>query len=238
MLKRLIKNLFPDELLGMIDYYRHPEWRSSWGDGGPFNSQQIRKQIFLQICRVVRPLSVVETGTHVGMTTEFIAKTLPVPVFTVEYNRRIYGFAKMRLRRYRNVNLHKGDSRTFLRNLMRSPLLPKGPLFIYLDAHWGDNLPLAEELQLIFDYCDQAVVMVDDFQVPRDQGYGFDDYGEGKSLTSHYISPVVARYGLVQFYPSVPSEEETGKKRGCVVIVHEGEAATLLAQINLLRRAG
>jgi hypothetical protein len=235
MLKKLIKRIIPDELLGMIDYYSHPEWKSAWGDGGPFNGQRIRKQIFLDICNVFHPLAVVETGTHVGMTTEFLAKTFDVPIFTGEYAERIYGFAKMRLRRYHNVSLHKGDSRCFLRKLMHSKLLPHGPVFFYLDAHWGDNLPLAEELEIIFENCGRAIVMIDDFQVPWDPGYGFDDYGNGNALTSEYIASVVNRLGLETFYPSVKSGEETGKKRGCVVLAKDTQIVALLTEIPIIR---
>jgi hypothetical protein len=237
MLKDLINKIVPDELLGMIDYYRHPEWRDAWGDGSPFNSQKLRREIFLSLCNVFRIEAVVETGTHVGMTTEFIARTLPVPIFTVEYNRRIYGFAKIRLFQYSNVKLYKGDSCSFLRKLFNLKLLLDGPVFFYLDAHWGNNLPLAEELKIIFENCTQAIVMIDDFQVPWDPGYGFDDYGKGDALTSEYIAPVVSRFGLERFYPSVKSEEETGKKRGCIVLVQGSTPASLPAQIKWLRKA-
>jgi hypothetical protein len=78
-------------------------------------------------------------------------------------------------------------------------------LFVYLDAHWDDNLPLAEELAIVFAVCRNAIVMVDDFQVPFDDGYGYDDYGTGKSLIADYIEPVVAAHSLGVFYPSTPS---------------------------------
>src|SRR5216683_8159337 len=36
----------------------------------------------------------------------------------------------------------------------------------------GRDLPLAEEIDIVFSRCPLAVVMVDDFQVPSDAGYG------------------------------------------------------------------
>jgi hypothetical protein len=92
------------------------------------------------------------------------------------------------------------------------------PLFAYLDAHWNADLPLAEELEIIFSRRPEAVVMVDDFEVPGDVGYSYDDYGPNKALDADYIAPVVARHYLERFYPSTPSEAETGMKRGCVVL--------------------
>lgn len=62
------------------------------------------------------------------------------------------------------------------------------------------------------------VLLMDDFQVPGDVGYEYDDYGPGKALTVDYLAPVVRRHGLSVFFPKADSTEETGKKRGyCVV---------------------
>ena len=94
-------------------------------------------------------------------------------------------------------------------------------LFFYLDAHWNADLPLAEELEIVFARCPAAVVMVDDFQVPDDPGYGYDDYGPGKTLTPDYIAPMVASHDLAAFYPATPATEESGERRGCVVLARD-----------------
>ena len=106
---------------------------------------------------------------------------------------------------------------------------------IYLDAHRGTDLSLAEELSIVFGVCTNAIVMVDDFQVPFDTGYGHDDYGPGRVLTAELIDPIVAAHSLQVFYPSTPSAEETGARRGCVVIASTSVA---LASLPLLRRIG
>jgi hypothetical protein len=49
--------------------------------------------------------------------------------------------------------------------------LRDSPLFFYLDAHWNEDLPLAEEIDLIFSRSPCAVVMIDDFEVPGDPGF-------------------------------------------------------------------
>jgi hypothetical protein len=67
-------------------------------------------------------------------------------------------------------------------------------ILFYLDAHWNDDLPLEEELELIFSVHPHAVVMIDDFQVPDDPGYQFDEYGPGKALTPALITPVVSEF--------------------------------------------
>jgi hypothetical protein len=51
---------------------------------------------------------------------------------------------------------------------------PKSKVFFYLDAHCGWEAPLVEELKIIFTKWTEAVVMVDDFQVPGTD-YVYDD---------------------------------------------------------------
>lgn len=70
-----------------------------------------------------------------------------------------------------------------------------GRLFAYLDAHWGEDLPLAEKLEIVFSWDSDAIVMIDDFQVPDDPGYAYDDYGPGKALTPDLVDPACRRLG-------------------------------------------
>ena len=76
---------------------------------------------------------------------------------------------------------------------------------------------------------------VDDFAVPGDPGYGFDDYGPGKRLDLEYLRQGKLR-DLIVFFPSVPSHEETGAKRGCVIATANGEIAKILEHCIMLRR--
>jgi hypothetical protein len=220
------------EASGAIEYTLHPERGIAWG--GPFNGQRARQDLFQNLIEKFTP---VETGTYLGTTTEFLAAT-GLPIFSIESNPRYYGFARARLRRRRNVHLLRGDSCAALRMLLDGPLgwARNQGLFVYLDAHWDDNLPLAEELAIVFAVCRNAIVMVDDFQVPFDDGYGYDDYGTGKSLIADYIEPVVAAHSLGVFYPSTPSVQETGAQRGCVVICSSA-TDRLLYSLSLLRPA-
>ncbi len=66
------------------------------------------------------------------------------------------------------------------------------------------------------------MVVIDDFRVPDDEGYRFDDYGPGKALTWDYVGPIAERYGATAAYPATPSAEETGARRGCVVLARAG----------------
>jgi hypothetical protein len=49
-------------------------------------------------------------------------------------------------------------------------------------------LPLVDEIALAFRHWPEAVVMIDDFAVPGDPGYGFDVYGAGQALRLDYLA--------------------------------------------------
>jgi len=137
------------------------------------------------------------------------------------------------------VNLLRDDSRDGLRKLFRGWLRERASqtVFFYLDAHWNEDLPLAEELEIVFRNCPAAVVMIDDFQVPGDPEYAFDDYGPGKALTPEYLSASVAAHELATYYPSRPASEEGGSRRGCVVLAKAEIHGVSLSSLPLLRRA-
>lgn len=230
-----LKSLLGDALVGSIDYLRHPELGVAWS--GPFNGQAGRRRLFSTLVDAVAPVAIIETGTFRGTSTELMAET-DLPIYSVEGLARNYGFARARLWRKRNVHLYQGDSREVLRKLFVGKLraLRGGTVFAYLDAHWNADLPLREELEIIFDHCPAAVVMIDDFQVPNDPGYQYDDYGPGKSLSSSYIEPILSTYRVEAHYPSTPSCEETGAKRGCVVLGSREIHGKLLCALPLLRQ--
>lgn len=239
-------------MAGMIEYCLHPELGASFG--GPFNGQQSRAELFLEMVECLSPVALIETGTYRGATAEFLA-ALGLPIYTIENHPRAYGFASLRLRKWQNVKPLRGDSRDALVKLLMGPLrdCARETLFFYLDAHkndlleqyrwqkdprWHDNaLPLADELQIIFARCPAAVVMIDDFEVVDDPAYGFDDYGPDVALTIDYIKPAMAAYDLLGFYPATPSSMESGARRGCIVLARRAVHGATLTSLPLLRPA-
>ncbi len=217
---------------GFIDYFRDPARGTKWS---PFNGQARRRQIFDALTGL-KFTAIIETGTYLGTTTQHFAET-GLPVFSVEGNARRFGFVKARFLRYRNVSIRLGDTRSQLRNILAELGADRRnePLFFYLDAHWKMDLPLADELDLVLKSCAQPTIMIDDFEVADDPGYGFDDYGKDKALVREYIEPFIVRNKLSVFYPAAPSSEETGFKRGCVVLAKEAakDQLALLPQLRL-----
>jgi hypothetical protein len=197
-----------------------------------FNGQEGRSRLFLRLLDMLRPIAVVETGTFRGTTTAFIASHFAGRVLTCEVDPRWYLTALANLAPYPNVELHQTDSRAFLRALLAE--LPAGPLIYYLDAHWQGDLPLREEIELILSHGQPAAIMIDDFAVPSDKDYRYDDYGPGKTLSVELLAGIAPR-GAMLFFPTLPASEETGARRGCAVIGVGSMATTLLAGLAELQ---
>ena len=228
-----VTKFLPSDLAGRIDLFR-PSFRGSWG--GPLNGQQRRCDIVRDLARVISFDRAIETGTYRGTSTEFFSAVLGTPIETVETNPRFLAYSARRLAIFPDVHVVPGDSRTFLQGLAKSPGATNESVFIYLDAHWEGDLPLAQEVKIIAGSWTQAVVMIDDFQVPDDDGYGFDDYGSGKKLAESYL-PADDLVGWQFFYPKAHSSDETGARRGCCVLASPALSAQVrgVASLRLAR---
>ncbi|MCX7140579.1 MAG: hypothetical protein NT123_05635 [Proteobacteria bacterium] len=233
ILKHLLKEMLGEKVLGGLEYLRFRETRKSWG--GPLNGQERRQEMVASLISKLRFNAVVETGTYRATSTEYFADLCTGHVFTIEISKRYYGYSTMRLLLRRNVTILHGDSRSALRSLTKEPRLSGCRVFFYLDSHWDTDLPLAEELQLVFTYWPHAVVLIDDFQVPDDPGYGFDCYGAGNALTLGYARVAIEQFGLEVFFPAAHSSEETGAKRGCVLFVGDSVLTNELGSLSDLR---
>ena len=200
----------------------------------PMNGQAARTEMVRQLIRQCAIERIVETGTFIGTTTEFFAE-FGVPVTTVESNPKWAQLARQRLHMLTNVDPREAMSVDALRSLTAEPIDRNVPILFYLDAHWHDHLPLREEAEIAFGHFSKAVLLVDDFAVPDDAGYSFDDYGPDKRLNLDYLRqaklPPYAAY-----FPATPSHAETGSRRGCVVLAVDPGLIDVLDGLALLRR--
>jgi hypothetical protein len=205
------------------------------GEEASFNGQRHRKRIFAEIMAAIPVDAIVETGTWLGDTTGHMAETARRPVYSCEVNRRFHSLAKMRLAGLKEIHLEAGDSRGLLQKLASSTEVAGKRIFFYLDAHWYDDLPLGEEIEIIAAHWNSFVIMIDDFKVPDDPGYSYDDYGNGKALALELIKPSIGKHSLAVYFPAARSGEETGTRRGCVVLAPKGELSEKLSQAKSLR---
>ncbi|MDQ3623233.1 MAG: hypothetical protein M3463_12190 [Verrucomicrobiota bacterium] len=134
-------------------------------DKAGFNGQAARKQIFRDLISTFDFQQIFETGTWTGDTTAYMAETSKLPVSSTELSHRFHALAKIRLADFERITLENLDSRRFIEKLIKDSNLTSARSFFYLDAHWYDDLPLKEEVDLIAQHWDQSVIMVDDFQV-------------------------------------------------------------------------
>jgi hypothetical protein len=204
---------------------------------GHFNGQQSRTRLFDAVLEAFACESIIETGTYLGNTTKYMANASSLPVYSCESNPAFFAIANRELAQSSSIELFFGDSRLFLKNLI-SQGVHRRRSFFYLDAHWNQDLPLMTEIEIIVRNWDEFVLMVDDFQVPHDDGYGFDDYGPGKRFTLQEFEPAFQRNGLVCFFPTAASAQETGQRRGCVVLTKRGKLGSLLSEVVSLTEHG
>ena len=203
-----------------------------WTDG--LNGQRERRRLVAEVLRTTGVTAFVETGTNRGATAAHIRRRFDLPVWTVELMPRYYELCRWRFRGDPNVHLHLGDSRSFLR-AMASQLRGERCCF-YLDAHWYDDLPLADELRIIAGAWDEWVVIVDDFKVEGDPKYYYDDYGPGRALEYSYL-PLDEIGPCAAYFPRAAGMEESFPWRGCIVLGRGEAVVRALETCGTLRRA-
>jgi predicted O-methyltransferase YrrM len=212
----------------------NPELQFRWG--GPFNGQTERRATFLEMLDRLKPAAVIETGTYRGTSTQFMARHFAGPIHSCEIDRRCFLGSRRRLAAFPQVELAQSDSRAFLRYVL-ARLRPQAPLLIYLDAHWWDDLPLREEIEIILASGHEAAIMIDDFEVSDDPGYTFDDFGPNKRFCLDMLR-FLADHPEPLFYPRARSETETGARRGAIVLSTGPTVTAALGRVERLRGGG
>lgn len=228
---RLIHHL-PVSASGWIDaFFRSAMWtRKKY----PLNGQRCRQAIFLELVKRLELLAIVETGTYLGYTSEYFHQISNLPVYSVESNPYYFYSAFYRLHRCKGIHLHLDDSRTFLKTLALQSDYPKKKILFYLDAHWKKDLPLFEELSIIFHSWTESVVIIDDCMVADDQGYGFDLDSFGTPLSLALIEKWSLAHGP-GYWPRANSQDETGWRRGCIILPTPDSMSQNLQQLRTLR---
>ena len=201
--------------------------------GGPMNGQTARLELVRSILETCQIEQVIETGTYHGTTTEWFSQ-FGFPVFSAEFHPRWASFSKYRMANRSNVHIENSDSVHALERWSRDPDIVSRRTLFYLDAHWREHLPLQNELELISRKFNSWIAVIDDFNVPGDDGYGFDNYGAGRVLNMDYIRQCKINNAAI-FFPNVSSKWETGARRGSVVLVSGEDLAAKCRALPLLK---
>jgi predicted O-methyltransferase YrrM len=182
----------------------------------PFNGQLLRAKKILELFERVECNWIVETGTYLGSTTEYLMKISKIGIHSIEKNQTFYEAARARFELidvHNQINLIHGDSAIELKNLLPTDNFQKNIIFAYLDAHWDDELPLRAELLALKDSKLKFIAVIDDFRIPNER-YGFDTF-DGKPINS-YVDDLLD--DLDVWVPSISAIFESGAKRGTAYV--------------------
>ena len=156
-------------------------------------------------------------------------------ILTIEKSKSIYLLALDNLKETSNIKLIQNDSKKIFEILKdNDENFNKKKIFFYLDAHSEDDYPLIDELNFIIKHVENFVILIDDFQVPDDDGYGYDSF-QGKKLNIKFIKNILTN-NLSLFFPSIESSEESGRLRGYVFITNNKIDKELLNSIDELNQ--
>lgn len=154
----------------LLTFYTVPragQYRLSDG-GGPFGFDVTTALQVESLIRAYKCDGLVETGCHLGDTTEYLARRYPgIPLQSCDLDYTSATFTRARLRQYRSVLVHHGDSADLLPSMLAGYTTP----LIFLDAHWEEKWPLPTELASI----QRGVVVLDDFYIDHPR-FGYDRY--------------------------------------------------------------
>lgn len=150
--------------------------------------------------------AIVETGTFRGYTTALLARKFPsIPIYTCEIDDHNFRKASESLKKYSNVKVYHNTSPKFLNQIIKEKLISDRVLF-YLDAHWLDDWPLEEEMQIISSKIKSAFIVIDDFKVPGDDRFAFDKYKE-KECSLDMVNPnIIKKNSYKNLFPNYGEE--------------------------------
>ncbi|MCF7223351.1 hypothetical protein [Marilutibacter chinensis] len=157
--------------------------------GGPFGFDVTTALEFDFLIERYQCDAIIETGSNMGDTTEYLARTYPhLNIVTCDVMDKYVDIVRRRVGFMPHTYVEKVDSPELIakfKDEFRCPLY-------YLDAHWYEDWPLERELALI----DNGVVCVDDFNIGHPR-FGYDKYGEiecGPQMLSRFIDKIPHYY--------------------------------------------
>ncbi len=177
---------------------------------GPLNNQDLRKKLVQDLLTSYKPNLIIETGTFLGDTTEFLSKYSKV--VSIEKSKLFYFLSKSRFYNDEQIQIIHGKSEVELKKIKNFA----EKTFFYLDAHWGEDLPLRTEIEEITNNYLNYLICIDDFAVPNDNSWGFDSYA-GVKLDINLLKSLE---NTKIYFPNYNSALENGEKRGSVFLTN------------------
>lgn len=179
----------------------------------PFNGDGYICAEFLMLKKIFGIRTVIETGTCLGYTTRWMAQNFK-QVRSVELRGDYLALAEKRLDPHTNVMLYEGRSQDWLCDM----LLDLGDnTLIFLDAHWGKQCPLTDELEIIAASGIRPVIAIHDFMVPDRPELGYDST-DGHPFCMEWLQPCFNKVYGKDRYTHWYNREAEGAMRGIIYL--------------------
>jgi hypothetical protein len=178
----------------------------------PFNGDVLTEMEFLKLRDKFNVINVIETGSCIFTTTKWFSENFE-NVYTFEINTDFYNHGMQKVSDKTNISAHNCNSVDGLR--MISGLIKGGTIF-FLDAHWGENCPLLEEINEISKFDIDPIIAIHDFKTDN-VNLGFDIY-DNRHFDLNFINE-----SLTKVYPNgydyYYNNEALGAMRGLIYIL-------------------
>ncbi len=184
----------------------------------PMNGQRTRLRTSFLLSQLVKPNIAIESGSYLGTTTQYLVSLVSEKTYSIEVNPEFAAIAKARLEsdiHSGRIEIVDGDSAVEMPRILRGLDSKAQIVFAYLDAHWLEHIPLRDEVQALLEWGGDFVAVVDDFYIPSDLGYGYDQYKNHRVDISH----IPSSDKISVWVPEDDSSTESGAHRGTAYIV-------------------
>lgn len=164
----------------------------------------------------------IETGSFYGVTTRHMAESYPgIACYSCEPDTFRYKQATLATSEFSNCVLTNEESPELLERLAQKELIHQPTLF-WLDAHgYGFDWPLRRELELIVQHWDTPYILIDDFEVPGCEEFGYDTY-DSQSCSYDYIADSInLRANTHIWYPTYDPQTVHWPARGWCLITFD-----------------
>jgi hypothetical protein len=184
--------------------------------GGPFGFDIAVALLVDEIIRGYRCVAFAETGCFAGDTTSYLARRYPgLPVYACDIDPGSAAFTARRLMKHTNAVVTCEDAPLMLARVGAAHARP----LAYLDAHWGDRWPLADELNTLT--AAGGIAVIHDFDIGHDR-FGYDTYDGiacGPALLARMPNPP-DRYYVLDPSARLPVPcLQTGRRAGVGVVI-------------------
>lgn len=183
----------------------------------PFNGDSFVCNEFLNLKKKHNVTTVVETGSCLFSTTKWFGENFD-KVYTVEINEEFAKYGRHKVENLKNVKSYISDSVSWLYTLENE--LKHEKCIFFLDAHWGNDCPLKEEINAIgrLNLTHPPLIVIHDFYTGNPE-LGYDEYN-GQPFTWDWILENVYfvghRYSTI--YDYYFNRQAEGAKRGLIYI--------------------